>query len=297
LNKREVTTINMEAIELEVSQLKFLLKLLSKPDYRASITEAKPNSKTSASERDQICKALCEHKLIESTTEITKIQITEKGKEHLNQDQADSQLSTKERKIIKACETEPTTPAKTNVKPAKTRKEIMAKLIDDKYIEVAETKYKDVWITEKGIKYLLNSYQPVGRGNINLSKTMLADYIDFMRKHLPHSTTTISESDGNSATTANPPTNEEILKIIKDLDQELGTENYLPLFHLRQKLQPPLSREELDQALYSLQRENKIDLNELQEANMYTGEQIEAGIPQTTGGRLFFIELRQSMIN
>ncbi|NEO79496.1 MAG: transcription factor RcaD, partial [Moorea sp. SIO4G3] len=71
--------------------------------------------------------------------------------------------------------------------------------------------------------------------------------------------------------------------------QELGTENYLPLFHLRQKLQPPLSREELDKALYSLQAEDKIDLSALQEANMYTEEQIEAGIPQNTGGRLFFI--------
>ncbi|WP_424095376.1 hypothetical protein [Moorena producens] len=290
MNKREVTTINMEAIELEVSQLKFLLKLLSKPDYRALITEAKPNSKTSAGERDRICQALCDRNLIESNQEITKIQITDAGKELLNQDQAEVPMSTKERKILKACETEPTTPAKTNVKPAKTRKEIMDSLIERGYITVAETKFKDVWITETGIEYLLNNYKPVGRGNINLSKTMLADYIDFLRKQLPNSTSTISESDGNSTPAlVNPHNNEEILQIIKDLDQELGTENYLPLFHLRQKLQPPLSREELDKALYSLQAEDKIDLSALQEANMYTEEQIEAGIPQNTGGRLFFI--------
>ena len=282
MNKREVTTINMEAIELEVSQLKFLLKLLSKPDYRALITEAKPNSKTSAGERDRICQALCDRNLIESNQEITKIQITDAGKELLTQDQDEVPMSTKERKILKACETEPTTPAKTNVKPAKTRKEIMDSLIERGYITVAETKFKDVWITETGIEYLLNNYKPVGRGNINLSKTMLADYIDFLRKQLPNSTSTISDL-------VNPPTNEEILQIIKDLDQELGTENYLPLFHLRQKLQPPLSREQLDKALYSLQAEDKIDLSALQEANMYTEEQIEAGIPQNTGGRLFFI--------
>ncbi|WP_293087076.1 hypothetical protein [Moorena sp. SIO3H5] len=282
MNKREVTTINMEAIELEVSQLKFLLKLLSKPDYRALITEAKPNSKTSAGERDRICQALCDRNLIESNQEITKIQITDAGKELLTQDQDEVPMSTKERKILKACETEPTTPAKTNVKPAKTRKEIMDSLIERGYITVAETKFKDVWITETGIEYLLNNYKPVGRGNINLSKTMLADYIDFLRKQLPNSTSTISDL-------VNPPSNEEILQIIKDLDQELATENYLPLFHLRQKLQPPLSREELDKALYSLQAEDKIDLSALQEANMYTEEQIEAGIPQNTGGRLFFI--------
>ena len=77
--------------------------------------------------------------------------------------------------------------------------------------------------------------------------------------------------------------------MIQNLDRELATDNYLPIFYLRQKLQPPLSREEVDQALYRLQRNDKIELSSLQEAIAYTPEQIEAGIPQDIGGPLFFI--------
>jgi hypothetical protein len=63
---------------------------------------------------------------------------------------------------------------------------------------------------------------------------------------------------------------EQILQIIEKLDSELGTENYLPIFHLRQKLQPPMSRDELDQALYRLQKIDKIELRGLVHAQDYT---------------------------
>ncbi|MGB7059636.1 MAG: hypothetical protein WBD58_18175, partial [Geitlerinemataceae cyanobacterium] len=66
-------------------------------------------------------------------------------------------------------------------------------------------------------------------------------------------------------------------------------DNYLPIYHLRQQLQPPLSREELDRSLYQLQRDDTIELSSLQEAIHYTSEQIDAGIPQQIGGPLFFI--------
>jgi hypothetical protein len=69
----------------------------------------------------------------------------------------------------------------------------------------------------------------------------------------------------------------------------LGTDNYLPIFHLRQKLQPPLSREDLDQALYRLEKSNQLELSSLQEVSAYTPEQIDTGIPQDVGGPLFFI--------
>ncbi|MEM6404236.1 MAG: transcription factor RcaD, partial [Cyanobacteria bacterium P01_D01_bin.116] len=73
--------------------------------------------------------------------------------------------------------------------------------------------------------------------------------------------------------------------------KELGTKDYLPLFYLREKLQPPLSRDELDQVLFQLQADDKIELSTLQEANAYTPEQIESGIEQNVGGPLFFISV------
>ena len=85
------------------------------------------------------------------------------------------------------------------------------------------------------------------------------------------------------------PSDEEILEIIRGLDRQFRTDNYLPIFHLRERLQPPLSREELDRALYRLERNDLIELSALQEVRAYTPEQIDAGIPQNVGGHLFFI--------
>ncbi|MDJ0532937.1 MAG: hypothetical protein QNJ70_10665 [Xenococcaceae cyanobacterium MO_207.B15] len=85
------------------------------------------------------------------------------------------------------------------------------------------------------------------------------------------------------------PSDEDILQTIIGLDRELGTNNYLPIFHLRNKLQPPLSRKELDDALYRLQLQDKLELSSLVEAVHYTKEQIDAGIPQDVGGSLFFL--------
>jgi hypothetical protein len=82
---------------------------------------------------------------------------------------------------------------------------------------------------------------------------------------------------------------EEILQLIEKLDRELGTDNYLPIFHLREKLQPPFSRDELDKALYRLQASDRIDLSSLLDPAPYTPEQIDAGILQKVGGSLFFI--------
>jgi hypothetical protein len=50
-----------------------------------------------------------------------------------------------------------------------------------------------------------------------------------------------------------------------------------------------MSREQLDRALYRLQKDNKIELSTLQEVSAYTPEQIKSGIPQNIGGSLFFI--------
>jgi len=71
----------------------------------------------------------------------------------------------------------------------------------------------------------------------------------------------------------------------------LNTDNFLPIFHLREKLQPPLSREALDQMLYELQGEDLIELSTLQDVSNYSEEQIAAGIPQNIGGALFYISL------
>jgi hypothetical protein len=142
----------------------------------------------------------------------------------------------------------------------------------------------EVWLTERGIEVLRDEYNPEGKANIDFN--LLGTYVRFLRKNLRLKSEKVSTlvSDININIS-----DEEILETIKKLDRELGTENYLPIFHLRQKLQPPLLRDDLDQALYRLQKSDKIDFSTLQESSAYTPEQIDAGIPQNIGGQLFFI--------
>jgi hypothetical protein len=185
-------------------------------------------------------------------------------------------VTSQELKILKACEKGSITPSETKVTPAKTRDTLIESLVTRGFIEAAETKIKDAWLTERGKEYLRQEYSPSGYSPV-VSLEMLNNYLSFMRKFLSKQLP--------------PPTtgDEEILQVIQDLDRQLGTENYLPIFHLREKLQPPMSREELDQALYRLEKQEKIELSSLQEVRAYTSEQIDAGIAQDIGGPLFFI--------
>lgn len=271
---------------MEIIELKFLLKLLGKPDYTSPVSEVKPNSKTKAAQRDKICRQLRDRSLVSCTEEVTKIKITPPGKELLKVDSSELQITPEEFKILKACETEAITPATTKVTPTQKRDEIIDKLIAQGMVGVAATKLTQVCLTDRGKEYLGKEYNPEGGGNITLSKNMLADYLKFLRQY--QQVQVIS-----NAPLTEKPTDEEILRAIAALDKELLTNNYLPIFHLRNKYQPPLRGEELNQALYRLEKEEKIELSSLQETRSYTTEQIQAGIPQDIGGPLFFIILTE----
>lgn len=155
----------------------------------------------------------------------------------------------------------------------------------------AATKIKQVCLTEQGKEYLIKGYNCKGYHSV-LSLDLLNNYLDFLRNFF------LSTSDLNCInqkieplTTIKQPilTDEDILQTIIDLDRELGTDNYLPIFYLREKLQPPLAREELDAALYRLQKQDKLELSSLLVAENYSQSQINAGITQTIGGKLFFL--------
>jgi hypothetical protein len=128
---------------------------------------------------------------------------------------------------------------------------------------------------------------------------VLGNYLRLLRKSsgelpgetLPESHQTATAEEDTIPHFSEPPSDEEILNTIAELDRQHQTENYLPIFYLRQKLQPPMTREDVDSALYRLQKQDKIELSSLQETHAYTTEQIEAGIEQNVGGPLFFIIL------
>lgn len=279
---------------MDTNELKFLLKLLGCADYRSTLSA---NIFSSFKGKDKICRDLGDRELLDYSREIAAVKILPPGKALLQEPTkvaiADKELKVLE-KISKA--SGKITPSEITSPKAAERDAILKSLSDRGLIE-AELKIKkskaEVWLTERGIEYLRDDYSPNKGSNPVISLELLNNYLRFLRKTLrdkpePVSTSAPIKQESPAVTITNV-TDEEILQTIRKLDRELGSDNYLPIFHLRQKLQPPLSREELDKALYRLEESDQIELSKLAEPGDYTPEQVDAGISQFSGGSLFFI--------
>jgi hypothetical protein len=279
---------------MDTKELKFLLKLLGCPNYRSSLSASGFKSITG---KDKICRDLSDRNLVDFSREIASVKILPPGRALLKTNKDQLPLTPDELKVLESIgkASGKITPSKITVKSVKSveRDAILQRFHERGLIE-AETKIKrqkaEVWLTERGQQYLRDEYTAKGSNPV-ISLDLLTNYLRFLRKsqHVQKDVHQEPSQMPTAAAATSKLSDEEILQTIRHLDKELGTENYLPIFHLRQKLQPPLSREQLDQALYSLQRNNKIELSSLQEAIAYTPEQIDAGIPQDVGGSLFFI--------
>lgn len=272
--------------KIETKQLKMLLKLLGEEGYNAKIRAVKPNSKSTISECNRICYQLRDRGWVDLTETIEKIKITPSGKALLKVDPSEVPMSKKELKILNRCQsrTIKTTEAETKVKPTEERNKLINSLIDRGFIAVAQAKPETITLNEAGKHFLLKEYNPKGTSP-TFTLDMLGNYINFLRQHQSSVITETKPEQDQKLTDS------EILELIIQLDKEHNTNNYLPIFYLRDKLQPPLKREELDQALYRLEENDKIQLSSLTEAEHYTQKQIQAGIPQPIGGSLFFIQV------
>lgn len=303
---------------MEVTELKMLLKLLGFEDYRAPVKKIAPNKKTMAVTRDRICRALAARDLVDLTEKVDQLTIAPPGRSLLEQDTAKLPITAEELKVLRASARGPIAPERTRI-PSANREAVIQNLIDRGFIRAVKKTIKEVRLSRRGLEFLRDEYSPSGF-QPSYSGLMVGNYVRFLRESLPgkediqdipaESTReadavpgpssegtpglaiAAEKTSGISAPKGKPkgkPSDDEILQGIRDLDRELGTENYLPIFHLRQKLQPPLSRDELDSALYRLEENDQIELSSLQEAIHYTSEQIDAGIAQEIGGPLFFI--------
>lgn len=270
--------------KLETKQLKLLLKLLGMEGYHASVAQMTPTSGTRAPERNRICYQLRDRGWVDLTETIEKIKITPSGKALLKVDPSEVPISKKELKILNSCQSGTIKTTETKVTPAKERNQLINSLIDRGFIAVAQAKPETIILNETGKNFLLQEYNPKGTSP-TFTLDMLGNYVNFLRKN---------QSSVITETTPKPDQkliDPEILDLIIELDKEHNTNNYLPIFYLRDKLQPPLTRKDLDQILYRLEESDKIQLSSLTEAKNYTQEQIKAGIPQPIGGSLFFIQV------
>ncbi|AFW93395.1 transcription factor RcaD [Anabaena sp. 90] len=279
---------------METKELKFILKLLGCPNYRTGLSSSTFDS--FKSEKNKICRDLGELEYVDYSREIATVKILPPGQALLKLDSAQLPIDDKELKVLEKIGKSSGKIAPSEIKVSSLKsdeRDAILKILSERGLIAAEIKMKrvkaEVWLTERGIEVLRDEYNPEGKANIDFN--LLGNYVRFLRKNLRVKSEQVSTPDhveSYSDITSNI-SDEEILETIKKLDRELGTENYLPIFHVRQKLQPPLLRDDLDQALYRLQKSDKIDFSTLQEVSAYTPEQIDAGIPQNIGGQLFFL--------
>ncbi|MGC9502198.1 hypothetical protein [Baaleninema sp.] len=282
---------------METKELKVLLKILGHKGYQAKISEIKPTSKATVKETISLCKKLGDRELLELQSEITRFKIEAAGKTLLESDIENLPLSQDSVKALKACAEKTAKPGDIRIAAAK-RQAVLHDLVDRGFVKAVETKIIGARLSERGKVFLRDEYADTStRRNLQLMASQLTNYIQFMRSCLTESTPVVYAT-GEKMAEAKPaarltekPSDEEILAWIRKLDRELNTDNYLPIYHLREKLEPPLTRDEFENALYRLERHDKIQLSSLQESRNYTPEQVAAGIHQPVGGILFFIVL------
>ncbi len=277
---------------MDVQELKFLLKLLGCTEYRGALADVKPNPKTTVPQLRNLCRQLGDRELIACTEEVLKFTISPAGKSLLASDTSQFPVTETELKVLQTSAKKSMTPGKLKMIPAAQRQALILDLIQRGFLKIEDRKIKEVWLTERGKTYLRDECSPSGNNPV-FSGKQLTHYLQFIRKSIatPIAPSDRSKSVNSVSKDSHPEKLEDtdILQAIQALDRQLGSKNYLPIFHLRDRLQPPLSREELDTALYRLQRSDRISLSALQEGSNYTPEQLDAGIHREFGGSLFFI--------
>ncbi|AFZ19294.1 hypothetical protein [Allocoleopsis franciscana] len=275
---------------METIELKFILKLLGFEDYRALLSKIELDSTISEVEREEICRKLCDRGLLVCSYKISKFKIAPPGNFLLKQDCEELPLTKQERKVLRASAKGRITAKETGI-PAEEQQVVIQSLLDRNLIEVKpkHKKIKEVWLTERGKEYLQYEYNPTESCAV-LSSELLSNYIQFLRKSF--------QEIAPSSMKTQIVNDEKILLTIQELERQFATDNRVPICHLREKLYPLLSREELDESLYRLERLERIEMSELQAANActFSSEQIDAGIVQEMGAPLFFVTLKSNGI-
>jgi hypothetical protein len=261
------------------AELKFVLTLLGCAGYRASLGSLNFPGKP------QLCQALGDRGWVEYSQEVASVKLLPAGKSLLAIDTTNLPIEPQALKMLGLVAAKSGKVALKDLGKLKIaeKQNILRQLADRGFVELTWQMQKangEVWLTPQGLEYLREDYHPKGTAPA-ISLNLLGHYLNFLR-----SGAVKVASDNVSAA---PIDDAGILALIKSLDNELGTENYLPIFHLRQAL--TMTRDDCDQALYRLQKTDQIELSSLQETDAYTSTQIDAGIPQTIGGPLFFLSI------
>ncbi|AFY72042.1 hypothetical protein Pse7367_3819 (plasmid) [Thalassoporum mexicanum PCC 7367] len=262
---------------MKYQDLQFLLKLST---YQGKVSPGVSFRKEGITLAKKVFQSLGDDDLVDFDR---KVEIAPAGKALLSFDASQLPISDQEIKVLARIERAPGAlePSKIRIKKINVakRNEILQALGDRGLIKFQDKMCAispKVWITTKGRQCL----------------EQINEYFQSLRK----STSAALPEKSQAATATTQPTTQsstpgdsDVLEAIKQLDRKHNTDNFLPLFYLRDYLKDRLSREELDHALFRLQKKDAIELEPLAEPKDYTSAQINAAIYDSFGTHpLFF---------
>ncbi len=286
LTMTEHMSEGIEQMDISTLELKFLLKLLGLPGYRGPMNDKLSPGK-SAADRDKACRELVNKGIVAYRTEIRGFAIAPTGQNLLKLDVANLPISADELSVLEAAKGGQRVTTGMVKKVASDRRQALIRSLEERgFLKVSDRDIKiaEVWLTPQGEQFLRHEFKPSGGATVSLN--LMGSYVNFLRQAADSDEVEPENFEFKKIQVSNAS---EVLELIAKLDRQYNTDNYLPLFYLRDQV--ALDRDELDRILYQLQRDDKIELTALHEISRYSEAQIRAGIPQDIGGPLFFIRL------
>ncbi|MEL6249168.1 MAG: hypothetical protein AAFR15_14295 [Cyanobacteria bacterium J06627_15] len=269
--------LNATVPSLTAVERKFLDELWAQPGYRAEIETIRPNPKTSATDRDRICQQLYDRELVDYTYDVTQFAIAPSGRLLLNLQTTSLPLTPMELWTLRACRSHSISPARLPAKvPVQDRQRVIRQLASRRLLTLKKQRIQQVWLTLAGQRLCQRARFSTDR--MPVSRPLMASQQpgnDIHPDKLDRSLLNITEPGKIQPDDIQP---DDVLAWIHQLDEQVGTHNALPIFRLREWLQPPLTRSQVDQHLQTLQHQGRVELTALQDVSLYSDRQLAEGM-------------------
>ncbi len=265
---------------LELAHIKLLLKLVAFPSDAGAINAKgmAPNSKTSLTLCRRLARELARHELIEAPPQIIKIHTTEAGTQAAFDPAIP--LEPTVRRLLKDARRGGITPRHQATRALGADPEPPLRQLERQGLVTLDEAIHWIRLTEAGRRFLREDYRPTQTSG-QFTPQMLGNYAAFLRAEL------------GTTPPAIPPKTldaEALYQTVERLQQD-APGGLVPLYAVREAVEPPLDRASTDAHLYALAREDRIELITVQEQSNFTPQQLAAGIPQRVGGPLFYVTI------
>lgn len=188
VNGLSLMTALSTSSQITSPELKFLLRLLAFPNYRAPVSQIRFPTKMSIASRDRLCQQLLRKGWVNCEDIITRFGLTATGRTLLTLDASVLPVTPDEKYILRSCREHSITPGQIHPRvPKDQRQTLLVGLAQQGLIRATKRQLGDVWLTEAGQHFLRDECAPQGNTPV-VSWTLLSHYLRFMRQSMPSTT-------------------------------------------------------------------------------------------------------------